>query len=413
MNGDPTARLKVAIVDEEFPFPANSGKRIRTLNLVQRLVADHDIYYVAHQNSDRDELDVAKKHFESIGITTVEVPRRVSPRSGLTFYGKLAANLFSSLPYSVSSHSSSAMRAQLKKLETEVAIDIWHCEWTPYAEMFRNFKANPLVISAHNVESLIWQRYTETESNPVKRWYIRQQWKKFQRFERWAFDRAGQTIAVSDEDAQLAEQEFGAKNVEVVQNGVDIDRYKPDGVQRRAKEMIFLGSLDWRPNLDGIQHFLKTAFPEIIQAEPESVFSIVGRNPPSWLIQLAQQHPNIELHGNVPDVIPYLSNAAIMVVPLRIGGGSRLKIIEAAANELPVVSTRVGAEGLRFRAGHDYFVAETIELMTEPVLYALRNREASCLAAKNAREIVERDYDWDALANAQARIWRSATCNPN
>ena len=291
--------IRVGIVDEEFPYPANSGKRLRTLNLIQRLAKTHELTYVAHQNSKPGESKVARDYLESIGVKTVEVDRVVPPKSGVAFYSRLFANLFSKLPYSVTSHVSEKMKAVLAQVEQESDIQLWHCEWTPYAELFRGWDTRPVVMAAHNVESLIWQRYIESETNMAKRWYIRHQWKKFVQFERWAFGRVTRTIAVSRPDQQLAVEDFGAENVVVVDNGVDSRKYIASG-QRSTNTMIFLGSLDWRPNLDGLQHFIRNAYPKIVQARPDVVFQIVGRNPAKWLVELAEMDPNIELHADVP-----------------------------------------------------------------------------------------------------------------
>ena len=236
-----SSRVKVVVVDEEFPYPDNSGKRIRTFNLLLRLADEFDITYVAHQNADANESDLARKQLAKVGIRGIEVCRKVPPKTGLGFYFRLAANLFSPMPYSVASHSSSEMKSVLKRMVDDGAIDLWHCEWTPYVKLFEGLAANPLVVSAHNIESLIWRRYFETESNAVKRWYIQRQWKKFEHFERWAFNRATRTITVSQADASLARDSFGAKVVDVVENGVDLRRYESSTNTRNAKKLIFVG----------------------------------------------------------------------------------------------------------------------------------------------------------------------------
>ena len=400
--------MRVAIVDEEFPYPVNSGKRIRTLNLVKRLAQTHDVRYIAHQNADDSELAEAIKHFAKIGIKTTQIPRKIQVKSGFQFYAKLGANLLSPLPYSVSSHTSQAMRREVERLDASGEIDLWHCEWTPYAELFRGLNTKPLVIAAHNVESLIWQRYTESEANPIKRWYIKRQWRKFETFERWAFARATRTIMVSEPDAILARNRFGADNLDVVENGVDVQKYQSLLQERNPKEMIFLGSLDWRPNLDGLSVFLETVMPELAKRKPDLIFSIIGRKPPEWLIQRAESDPQIHLHADVPEVLPYLSRAGLMVVPLRVGGGSRLKIIEAAANGLPVVSTRVGAEGLEFQPAKDYFASESIETLAEPILKALDEPQLALQTAQHAKQLAEQQYDWDTLAQRQAASWEMA-----
>lgn len=402
----------IALIDEEFPWPTNSGKRLRTMNLVQRLAGSHRLIYVAHRNACATELSQARQHLESLGVETLEVPRRIQPKSGPAFYARLAGNLRSPLPYSVSSHYSDEMRDRLEQLNRERSIDLWHCEWTPYVELFRHLEFQPLVVAAHNVESQIWDRYAAEESNPLKRWYIRLQHRKFEQFERWAFQRAGQIIAVSDDDARLARQQFGANQVEVVQNGVDLQRYRHNDQPRRQYEMIFLGSLDWRPNLHGMQTFLKTTLPKIAHQEPRARLTIVGRNPPAWLRQRAERDDRIELHANVDDVVPWLSRAGLMIVPLQIGGGSRLKIIESAANRLPVVSTTVGAEGLQFVPDRDYLSADSIDAMDRPVIEAMHYPETARQIADNAYRIVQRVYDWDGLARQQAEIWATAV-NPS
>ncbi len=403
--------MRVVVVDEEFPYPANSGKRLRTLNLVRRLAQWFDITYVAHVNADAKETQKAVEFLHELGIRTIEISRTVPPKSGIRFCVRLFAGIFSRLPYSVTSHVSDEMKSHLQTMCEDDAVRLWHCEWTPYAELFRGINADPLVIVAHNVESLIWKRYADVELNLFKRWYIRQQLKKFERFERWAFQRATRTIAVSAEDARLAVESFGANNVDVVENGVDTQQYQSSGVKRCPKKMIFVGSLDWRPNLDGIQHFLRTTYPAIIKAEPKAKLDIVGRYPEPWLVALVKNYPNITLHSNVPDVIPHLSAAGMMIVPLRVGGGSRLKIIEAAANGLPVVSTRIGAEGLDFRGGEHYLAAEQIEHMAEPIIRTMRNYDASLAMADRAHDMVVAHYQWDSLAEKQAQVWQAALCN--
>ena len=365
---------------------------------------------MAHANPDARELAEARQYLQDHGIATIEVPQRATPKSGVGFYGRLAANLASLLPYSVTSHRSAAMVQTLSQLAEKEQVDVWHCEWTPYAESFRGLAAKPLVIAAHNVESLIWKRMMESESNPVKRWYIRQQWKKYEDFERWAFSRARTTIFVSSEDARLATESYGATAAEVVPNGVDLQQFRSDGSVRDPKQLLFLGSLDWRPNLDGIDQFLKTAFPKIVARDPQVRLTIVGRHPPQWLVERARADSHIELKSNVPDVVPYLSQAGLMVVPLRIGGGSRLKIIEAAANGLPVVSTRVGAEGLEFRPGAEYLVADGIPEMVDPVLQLLSDGSQREALAANAAQVAQRRYGWDGLAELQSAVWQGVAC---
>jgi glycosyltransferase involved in cell wall biosynthesis len=397
--------LRVAIVDEELPYPPTSGKRIRTLNLTLRLARRHDITYLCHRNQDPQEARRATAYFRAHGIATVVVERPVPAKSGPVFYARLAANLFSPLPYSVATHTSQALRTALCEHAATHAVDLWHCEWTPYAEVLQGVPGGRRLLTAQNVESVIWQRYYETETNPLKRWYIGQQWRKFERFERRVLGETDRTVAVSDEDAKRLRDEFGARQIDVVENGVDTAYFQPRGVQREPGRILFLGSLDWRPNLDGARLLLERVFPAVRAAEPSATLWVVGRNPPDWLVRQAASQPGVELHASVPDVRPFLERCAVMVVPLRIGGGSRLKILEALANGAPVLSTRIGAEGLCLEGGRHLTVVEAIDDLAPALTVALRIPDALQRQADAGRRRVLQQYDWDRLADVLERIW--------
>ncbi|HEV3142700.1 MAG TPA: glycosyltransferase [Gemmataceae bacterium] len=397
--------MHIAILDEELPYPLTSGKRIRTFNLLQRLAGRHRLTYICHRNADVEESRIAARHFAQLGIETVVVDRSVPPKSGPKFYGRLAANLFSPLPFSVATHSSAELRNAVRTFGGKNDVDLWHCEWTPYAEMMRGLDIGPWLVMAHNVESLIWQRYTETEGNPVKRFYIRRQWQKFEQFERWAYSAARRTIAVSPDDARLIRERFGAWQVDVVDNGVDTNYFRPLHLPREPKTLLFLGSLDWRPNLDGVRMMLENIFPTVQSFEPDAKLLLVGRNPPDWLRQQVLNRPGIELHGSVPDVRPFIARAGVMAVPLRIGGGSRLKILESLASSLPVVSTRVGAEGLELEAEKHLDIVDGIEPMAESLIAAIRNPERIQQQAEAGRRKVLERYDWGMLAERLEQVW--------
>jgi glycosyltransferase involved in cell wall biosynthesis len=395
------------MIDEELPYPPVSGKRIRTLSLTQRLARRHRLTYVAHRNAHPEEARLAADHFARLGIRTIVVERSVPAKSGPTFYARLAANLLSPLPYSVAAHTSREMTAALAQLAAEETIDLWHCEWTPYVHSLRALSGRRVVM-AHNVESVIWQRYHETETNALKRWYIGTQWRKFQHFERQALACADLTIAVSELDAERFHRDLGVSDVGIVNNGVDTGQFQPSDSLREPRTLLFLGSLEWRPNLDGVARLLDTVFPVVRRHEPDARLLIVGRNPPPSLRAAVSAVPGAELHANVADVRPFLARSTMMVVPLRIGGGSRLKILEALATATPVVSTRVGAEGLHLEAGRHLVVVEDVEELAEAIVQAIRDPALARRQAESGRKQVLRLYDWDALADHLEQLWLRA-----
>jgi len=397
--------VHVAIVDEELPYPPNSGKRIRTFQLVSRLARTHRITYLCHRNAVPCEAAEAERVLGRLGITTVVVDRPVPPKSGPTFYGRLTANLLSPLPYSVASHRSRLLDQAIRDFATRNTVDLWQAEWTPYAESLQELGAVRRLIMAHNVESQIWKRYHENETNPLKRWYIGHQWRKFEGFERRVFCQANQVVAVSHEDAALIRQHFEAPHVAVVENGVDATYFSPGDSEREPGQILFLGSLDWRPNLDAVNQLLDKVFPAVRAVEPSARLCIVGRNPPEALQRRVGAISGVELHAGVPDVRPYVARSALLVVPLRIGGGSRLKILEAFAAGLPVVSTRVGAEGLRVQNGVQLTVVDAFESIAGEIVASLRDPTPARARADWGRRLVEDEYDWDILAGRLEQVW--------
>jgi glycosyltransferase involved in cell wall biosynthesis len=409
---DSSTTLRVVLVDEELPYPPTSGKRIRTLNLTLRLAKRHRLTYVCHRNADPEEAREAVRFFSDNGIETVVVERAVPSKSGPRFYLRLAANLFSHLPYSVATHRSRSLRQALAEIARTRRVNVWHCEWTPYAESLHGIATSRRVVMAHNVESIIWQRYYETETNPLRRWYIGRQWRKFQRFEQSVLGEVEQTIAVSDTDAQRLRADFGIERVSVVENGVDTAYFQPRARSRDPRRLMFLGSLDWRPNLDGVNLLLERVFPGVRAAEPAASLCLVGRNPPEALRRRVAATLGVELHANVPDVRPFLADCGMLVVPLRIGGGSRLKILEGLASGTPVVSTRVGAEGLRLQAGQDLTVVNDINDLVPAIIAGTRRPDALLAEAERGRETVLELYDWDKLAEQLEQVWMQCATGP-
>lgn len=398
--------MKIVIIDGDVSYPATSGKRLRTLHLMLRAARRHDITYIGRCAADSEEAQSAPAFLRRHGIEPILVHHPVPRKSGVGFYARLASNvLFSPRPYSVDSHISEPMRQALRDYAARHTPDLWQFEWAPYVELLDAHIPGPRLVIAHNVDTLIWRRYCENARGLLKRAFLKQQWRKFQRFERTAFQRADRVVAVSDADASLIRAEFGQHAVDVVDNGIDRDYFDETPAARRdPRSILFLGALDWRPNLDAVDLLLDRIFPRVRSAEPDARLLIVGRNPPPGLVERAAGIDGVTLHANVADVRPFLAASGVMAVPLRIGGGSRLKILEALACSLPVVSTRVGAEGLCLTAGTDYVEAETTE-MAAALVQAIRAPAVVQAQAEHGRRVVREAYDWDVLARKLEASW--------
>jgi len=384
--------MKILILDEEFPFPLNSGGRIRGFNLASRLARTNEVSYFAYGKNDSP----GYRAFKEAGLRPIAVDHSLRRKSGPVFYIKLLANLFSDLPYVVTSHYSHDFAVRLKQEIKANKPDLLYCAWSPYASFFQEIGSVKKVIGTHNIEATIWKRYYENESNPLKKWYIGGQYRKMLRFEKSVFGRADGVTAVSCEEADQIRQ-MGDTRVELVDNGVDPEFFAPGEITEKSNRLVFTGSMDWRPNQDAVFYFAHEIMPALRDTRPDLKAVFVGRNPPPHVKALAET-PGIEITGTVDDVRSYISEAAVYIVPLRIGGGSRLKILEALAMKKAVVSTAVGAEGLEVTDNEQLLVARDTEEFVQKTVRLLDDHDLRERLGSNGRALVERRYGWDSLA---------------
>ncbi len=405
-----THRLNVVVVDGDVPYPPRSGKRLRTLNLLLPLARRHNITFIAR--ADLGEAAPAATFLTANGICPILIEEPLRPKRGAAFYLRLAADVVSRAPYSVNSRVSPGLAAAVRAHSGSNTTDIWQLEWFGYANCLPA-GASPVILQEHNVESLIWKRYGEVETNPAKRAYIALQYLKMLGYERRALHDAHTVVAVSDADAELASSLYGATNVAVVENGVDAQAFAKCVRTSGSRKILFLGALDWRPNVDAVHLLLKEIFPRVRQAVPDCQLMIVGRKPSPDLARRIALVAGAELHADVPDVLPYLGESAALAVPLRIGGGSRLKILEALAATVPVVASRIGAEGLDLIPGAHYVRADDPADFAQALVDAIKWPEAARAVAIAGQKVVAQHHDWPVLAAKMEALWLQAAHGRN
>jgi glycosyltransferase involved in cell wall biosynthesis len=227
---------------------------------------------------------------------------------------------------------------------------------------------------------------------------------KMARFEKRSFARAGHVAVVTEEEAQTARQ-WGARAVYLVSNGVDTEYLQPTGEAPEADSLLFLGSLDWQPNRDALQYLLREILPKIQAANPHAKLRVVGRQPATKLREQVEGLSGVEWVGEVPDIRPHFARATAVLVPLRIGGGSRIKILESMSMGKAVVATRIGAEGLDVVPGVHCLIADSPADFSQCVVQLLDNPERAAELGRNGRELVLRQYDWSRVAKILEQAW--------
>ena len=254
------------------------------------------------------------------------------------------------------------------------------------------------ILFQHNVEMMIWRRQAENAPDPLRQAYLRMQANRLFRYERDVCRKVRQVVAVSRIDADMMREVFAVPNVAAVPTGVDIEYFTPAAQVAKTADLSFVGSMDWSPNVDGIRYFVSEILPLIRARKPDCTLDIVGRSPEPAIRKLAEEDPRIFVRGTVPDVRPYLWGSKVSIVPLRIGGGTRLKIYEAMAARIPVVSTTIGAEGLEVRNGENLHIADTPETFAARCLDLLEQPAERERLANAAWQMVDKSFSWERVA---------------
>lgn len=385
--------MRLLFVDEELPYPLNSGKRIRTYNLVKNLASNHQIGYVYYENS-QDPANGADEMLRSHSLYPV-APRQ---NTGLNRYLLGLRNLLSRLPYSVDTHVTERFQQALRKAVAAFQPDLLIVEWTPYCAFMIPSLGVPYLVATHNVEARILRRHAEVKSG-IASAYFGSQARRMERFEAEALNNACAYTAVSDSDLAELQKLAPGKPSAVIDNGVDLGFFTPGAHSTEAPtKLTFVGSMDWMPNIDAIEYFATEILPLIRQTLPDCEVMIIGRNPPPAIVTLAEKLPRVTVTGTVDDIRPYLQGTTVNIVPLRIGGGSRLKIVESLACELPTVTTTIGAEGLKLEADSHLVFADTPDSFARAVCELVANPDAASTMAAQGRQAVTASYGWPSIA---------------
>jgi glycosyltransferase involved in cell wall biosynthesis len=375
-------------------LPVDTGGKIRSFNLLRHLDRDHELTLLSYYGGGRDH--EYERHLAATFTGGTAIHTGALDGSRLSQAIDYAWRAVSPAPYAVAKFTSPRVRRQVLEWDRAGRFDIAVCDFLSASLNFPSRPNTPTVLFQHNVESVLWARQAATEPHPLKRVLFAREARKMKRYERQTVARFNHVIAVSEEDRQSMAAMTTAARIAVIPTGVDTQLFRPTARNGSPeREVLFLGSMDWEPNIDAVQFFCDRIWPLIRAAVPDARFRIVGRNPAPAVRRLASD--SIEVVGRVPSVTEYLHRAAVVVVPLRAGGGTRLKIYEAMAAAKAVVSTQVGAEGLDVDHGRNIVLADTPPAFAEAVSRLLTDGTERQHIEDGALALASR-YDWSAVA---------------
>lgn len=393
--GDLPGPMKILWVKFGKLVPVDAGGKIRSYNILRHLSSHHDVTFLSCYGGKPDPQYEAelRRHFpnsifvcngapaDSDGIVANVL--HYLPRLGLP------------APYAVSKFTSQEARRIVREKLDSREFDVAVCDFLAVSHNFPKQLNTPTVLFQHNVEASLWQRQAQCEQNWLKRLLFKLEATKMKRFEAAAVRRFRHVIAVSEADKKLMSA-AAPSDISVVPTGVNLQEFSGAGSSEPSGNVVmFTGSMDWEANVDAMRFFCADIWPRVRSKIPDAKFLIVGRNPDPLVKKLASD--SVEVTGSVPSVIEYLMTAAVFVVPLRVGGGTRLKIFEAMAMGKAIVSTAIGAEGLDVRGGEDIVFADDASDFADRVVELLGDKARREQLGKAAADTA-RKYDWSIIA---------------
>ncbi len=385
--------MKILFTHKQVLFPRDTGGKIRVLNLLRHLAGWHEIVYLCNL---RPGDEAYLPQMEALGLRIEGVPKRDSRRRSPRYYGEALLNLLSPHPFTVARNLDPALEARARALVRDEAFDLMICDGVQMTPHFVDLPV-PKILFQHNAEARLLGRHARHDPTRLRRLYMAAQHRKMRRFEGQYGARFDAVIAVSELDREAFERDYGWRHVRAIDTAVDLDYFRPTGRAEQANRIAFVGSMDWLPNQDAVIFFLDEVWPRVRTRRPEATFQVIGRDPPAKFRRLSGSD-GIEVVGTVPDVRPYLEEASIVVVPILVGGGTRLKIYEAMAMGRAIVSTTIGAEGLVYTPGEHLLVADDAPAFAEAVVGLLDSPALRRRLGASARRLVNDRFSSETVA---------------
>jgi polysaccharide biosynthesis protein PslH len=382
--------MKILQLSNKFPFPLRDGGTIATFTITKGLSElGHEITMLTMSTPKHQYSENSIKNINNLKIENVYVNTNIQLiKAFLNFF-------FSKKPYNTIRFISKEYSIQLINLLKKNSFDIIQLEGlylTPYIKIIRQYSETIISYRAHNIEHEIWTRYSHTISNPLKRFYLKIMAKRLRRFELEALNSYDLLIPITSRDADKLNYFGNTKPLHVCPAGIEIKDKSTMGINNKAPTLFYIGSLDWMPNQEGINWFLKYIWPALNQQFPTIGLYIAGRNAPEWMVK-NMNVTNCHYQGEVNDAGKFMESHSIMVAPLFSGSGMRVKVIEAMSYGKTVVTTSIGAEGLNTTHRENIIIADTIKDFVNEIVFLINHPAEYRKIGRNARKFVEINFD--------------------
>lgn len=394
--------MKILIVTTKSPYPLFEGRALRTYNLIKQAALHHEIHLLSFVQTPEDLEGI--EHMRSI-CKVVEYEKLYFDGAKTQILKDAICELFSRAPLPVVKYRTAGMRAKMRKLMQTHQYDLVHLDMLHLADYMDLCGNTPVALIEHNVEHVILDRRADNETRPLHRAYLRYQAAKLKSYEGRACQRAQHVVAVSELDAQQLRELGPGARVTSVPNGVDTEYFRTSHTPRKPTSLVFVGGFTWFPNLDAITYFCEDILPKLLKTIGDIQLTVIGKQPDTPVAQEIAKHPNVKLAGLVEDIRPDVDAAAAYIVPLRIGGGTRLKILDALSMSKAIISTSVGCEGLDVEDGKTIVIADTPDAFAQAIVKVLADPAWADTIGRQGRQLVESRYDWAAVAKTLMAVY--------
>ena len=390
------------------PFPPKGGNLQRSYNLIRELSKSHNVTILSFNQSkiigSNELLRSALDHFSTFS----EISDAIKIDSEYSKLKNICLILKGLLPwktYTVSWLESKAFARKLNELLCNKNFDIIHVDTislAPYVSHLKNIK---VVLNHHNIESAMMLRRAENEPNPFKKIYFYQEGIKLQRLERRICNRFDLNITCSDLDSERLKKITGITDCTSIPNGVDLEYFHPLETKVKPKSLVFAGGLSWYPNLDAMTFFLKSVWPELVNQIPDISLTVIGKNPPDWMLDMQKKYSNLHVLGFVDDVRPYLAEAQIYICPIKDGGGTKLKVLDALAMGKALIANAIACEGISVINDKSVIFASTPNEYIEKIRYLVENPLKGEELSRNGIQLIKDHYSFQNIGKKLADIY--------
>src|SRR5436309_7604480 len=382
--------MRILLLTQVLVYPADAGPKVKTLQVLRHLAARHEVVYCTFIRSEREKEQARK--LQEICRRVITVPINRSRLADVRF---LLESLAGGDSFILHRDDGADMRALVRQLLEEEHIDVLHVDQLNMMRFVPQDWAGTVILDEHNAVWQVFERLQKGTRNPISRWILAREARVIRRIEGEACRRAQVVLAVSEEDKQALRIVAGeAVSIEVVPITVDAVQFETLWKARNPQpdRLLTIGTMFWLPNSEGVMWWLRDGYEQLRGLHSNVTYDIVGARPPRALQTLAEQHAGVHVHGYVLDAKPFWTQAVALAVPLLSGGGVRVKILEAMARGVPVVSTTIGCEGLAVRDAEHLLIADTPVAFSEACAKILRDKELAARLAYNARQLILERY---------------------